>query len=333
MFKRFGGTVPLLLGVALAISALGGCSAQTAPAHRSLGDLSIPVSVPKANGEPISLKSVPLRAAAAKYVPEGVRVYSLVYWSRGERCQAYLDVPAGSGSYPLLVELHGGIIVSGDPVHYTGYPTIGPLEAAVVASTQAISYLPNYVGYGSSQGTPGDPYQNYRDVVNGLAALGRISGLHVLPHATYLWGFSMGGDVAMILAAHDPDVRAAELVSPYPGPVAMMKWMNAQTQDALGSGDLGDYATFLSQYGQNLSAPWYQENSYSYSAIQIPVLIIGGTKDQGFPPPLLRAMYQGLKRNDSHVTIRFFPGGHAPQSAAVLKTEDAWFKAHGLRLR
>ncbi len=330
-----GGTIrKALAAVSLLIAAvvlLGGCSSQPSSARGSTDGLSLPHLATKVDGEPIGLKPVSLPASVARHLPKGLKVLSLVYWSRGLRCQAYLDVPAGKGPFPLLVELHGGEIFSGDPVHYTGYPTIDPSIAAGIATAHAISFLPNYGGYGQSQGTPGDPYQNYRDVVNGLSALRQISGLHILADATYLWGFSMGGDVAMILAAHDRNVRAAELVSPYAGPVAMMEWMDAQPQDALTSGDLTDYATMLSQYGKNLTAKWYQENSYAYSSIHIPVLIIGGAKDPGFPPALLETMATGLKRYDDQVEIRFFPGGHAPQSAAVERAEAAWFVSHGLR--
>ncbi len=290
----------------------------------------IPPATSKADGEPISLKPVSPPAAIARQLQEGLQVFSFFYWSRGVRCQAYLDVPAGKGPFPLLVELHGGELWNGYPQGYTAYAA-EPANAAAIATSHAISFLPNYAGYGPSRGAPGDPYQNYRDVVNGLLALGRISGLHVLTRATYLFGFSMGGDVAMILAAHDRNVRAAELVSPYPGPVAMMKWMDALGIGSLSAMDSVDWGAMVDHYGSDLNAAAYRNDSYVYSSIHIPVLIIGGTKDPGFPPPMLRAMYHGLKRYDSQVTLRFFPGGHAPDSTAVNQAEAAWFNAHGLK--
>ncbi len=294
------------------------------------GGLAIPPATSKADGEPISLKAVSLPAAIARHLPKGLQVFSLFYWSRGVRCQAYLDVPAGKEALPLLLELHGGELWNGYPPGYTAY-AVDPSIAAGIATNRAISFLPNYAGYGPSRGSPGDPHQNYLDVANGLAALGRISGLHVLPRATYLVGLSMGGDVAMILAAHDRNVRAAELVSPYPGPVAMMEWMNAQGVGSLTALDSLDLAAMVDHYGGDLNAAAYRNDSYVYSSIHVPVLIIGGTNDPGFPPPLLRTMYHGLKRYDSHVTIRFFNGSHAPDSTAVNQAEAAWFNAHGLK--
>ena len=120
--------VSLVLGL---LPLLAGCSIGQGPPASSA--LSIQTAKHRrANGTPIALEPVRLSKSALAHVPTGVRIYSLTYWSRGLRCQAYLDVPSGGRAYPLWVLLHGGDIW-GEPGHYNGFPVMSPSFAAVTA--------------------------------------------------------------------------------------------------------------------------------------------------------------------------------------------------------
>ena len=103
-------TRPLACALSL-LGLAGGCSPLTAPSHAEFETVAITSAhYGRRNGAPISLTPARLQPSLARLVPRGVAIYSLFYWSRGLRCQAYLDVPAGRGPHPLLVELHGGYI-------------------------------------------------------------------------------------------------------------------------------------------------------------------------------------------------------------------------------
>lgn len=281
----------------------------------------------KANGYPISLREYP----AAQYsalMPKGQRMYSLRYRSRGLNVQGYLDVPPGKGPFPILLFLHGGDPAP-EPGHYTGFPVYSPKLAAESSNAHSIVFIPNYGGYGPSQGTVCSPFQCLLDVENGLRALTHLRGLHVKPDATYPFGFSLGGYLAMALAAHDPQVRAVVLDSPWPGALAFEGWANLQTMDAL---DVEFWVMLRGAFGSNLTAAVYRQNSVPFQAIHVPTLIIAGTRDTTIPPSLIRYLYRALEASGVDAKLEFVPGGHAPITLQVYRAVQKWLQPQGFRL-
>ncbi len=313
----------LLLASALTI--LAGC---TTVQQLSLQPAGAPDS--KANGTPISLVPVKVPASAEKYLPLGERIFSLTYWSRGLRCQGYLDVPAGQTALPLLVELHGGGVWA-NPGHYYGFPVITPSVAAEFAQPSLIVFSPNYGGYGPSQGTIGDSHADFIDTMNGLTALTHISGLRIRQHDTFLAGASLGGMVALLMADQDKEVRGLELISPWPGAKQAMAWLGTQSSASLSYTDLYSLANVGRLCGPSLSSAWCAANSVPYSQVKVPVLLLGGTHDTTIPPDMLKAMYAALKQFDPRVQLNFVSGGHVPETKAAWDIEREWFKTHGLR--
>lgn len=310
---------------------LAGCGAGGARSAAPQGPIHVLPGAKsgRADSTVISLNAVTLPPALKERLAKGIQVYSLRYWSRGQRAQAYLGVPTSKGKHALYIQLHGGDIF-GQSVHWGGP---GPVTLSVVvgyALPGVVSFFPNYLGYGLSDGVPGDPAQDFRDVQNGLVALAHISGMNVAAHRTYLQSYSMGGDVAMMLAASDPDVRAVEMISPYPGARIMMLWMDKVGQAALTADDLIDRTTMISQHGTNISSAWYKDNSFDSAKVHAPVLIIGGLSDPGFPPGLLQFMASTLRKSGVEVALRLFPGGHGPASPPVIAEEINWLRAQGL---
>ncbi len=317
----------LIFSLVLLLPLLAGCSmAQGSPAAPALSIQT--AKHRRANGTPIALEPVRLSKSARAHVPKGVRIYSLTYWSRGLRCQAYLDVPGGGRAYPLWVLLHGGDVWA-EPGHYSGFPVMTPAFAAGAAQPDAITFLPNYGGYGPSQGDVGDGYDDYVDVMDGFTALRQITGLHVRPRDTVLSGASLGGIVALLTAAHDQAVRGVVLISPWPGAEEMASWLRSQPTAKLSTDDQL-YAISLSETcSSGLESGWCRRNSAPYQDIKVPVLIVGGTRDPKNPPGVLRAMASDLRRYNTHVELRIVPGGHAPMTAAAGAIEHAWYAAHG----
>ena len=317
--------LPALAALALVAAALGGQAPQ--PAAQPAALTVVGSDEAPQPGDPISLRLAPLPPFAPVTQP-GSRVWSLTYWSRGLRCQAYLAVPGGKGPYPLLVELHGGF-ATGLPYHESAVGT-SAAQAEQASSLPAVVLLPNYGGYGPSQGIVGDTQDDLIDTVAALKALGQIRGLRVQRADTYLAGSSLGGAIALMLAAQDRAVRAAIIVSPWPGARLAAQWYTTQVGH-LTRDDLDGYGELLA-YGSDLSTPWYRGNSPVLSRIAVPVLIIAGTWDPIVPPGMVRSLYRALRRHDRSVALRFFPGGHGPRGQAVSTAEATFLTRHGLPL-
>ncbi len=280
-------------------------------------------------GTPISLTPAIVSSSPESEIPAGTGIWSLTYWSRGLRCQGYLVVPSGQKTLPLLIVLHGGFPL-GLPNHDSEVSS-SAAEAAGTAHADGVVFLPNYAGYGPSQGQVGDTRDDLIDTLNGLKALRDIRGLRLAPDFTYLVGSSLGGAIALMLAERDRAVRAAVLVSPFPGAILAMRWM-ARSFPNMTEDDLAQYGQFNVSHGDSLDTAWYRLNSPDFARIHIPVLLIGGTHDPIVAPGMLRSLYAALRRHDRTVALRFFPGGHGPQSPGVDLAEVDFLARHGLYL-
>ena len=316
--------VVVLLCSLLLLLLLAGCAASVPLAiNRGLRDH-------HTNGEVAVF--TPVTNNTGIFVAPGINMYSLVYWSRGHRVQAYVDVPPGKGPFPLIIYLHGGYQVPeplpGQSFH-VDYWAVTPRHAAFFSQYGMVSFIPNFSGYGPSHGSIGDAHDNYLDTMDGLRALSHLSAVH-LEHKIFLIGTSMGGGVAMFLAERLTDVRAMELISPYPGAHLFMGWMESQRFAALDTQDQAEYLDFFTTHGSNLSTKWYSANSVAFRLIDIPVLIIAGSKDPILPPALEILLYHHIRKHDRQVQIRFYPEGHDPVEASALTKETQWFTNNGL---
>lgn len=263
----------LLLSAVLPLLALSGCAPTGTSLPQAIADYGrLAAFGTKAPGYPISRTRLKVRFPAN--APAGERMYSLYYWSRGQEVQGYLNVPPGKGPFDLLVALHGGYLTGVG--QHTDYSVYARSDAVGTAMTDTI------------------------DTMNGLKALSRL-GLHIRRNATYLYSRSLGGYVAMMLAAHDSQVQASVLRSPDPGAIEYMTWINNTKYP--GPYAIGARTGRYQAWGTDLTAKVYRQNSFPYRDIHTPVLIIGGESDRTFPPPLLTAMYH-------RASLQFFPGGH-----------------------
>ncbi len=272
-------------------------------------------------GDPIRLTKV-----GVSTLYPGVKIFSLLYWSRGREVQGYLDVPPERTPLPLVVSLHGGYLTS--RAHYNGYPAVTKQGAIEAAEQGNVVFLPNYGGYGESPGTVGTPYDDFLDVRNGLRALDRLHKFRIQPHATYLLGASTGGFVALKLAEADNQVKAIALLSPWPGFTLFREWV--QAAKSVDPDDQGDMQLLTTTYGTNTASAAYTHNSLLLDEIHSPVLIIGGTSDAIIPPDLLLDLYSGLRAHNPNVTLKFVKGGHAPATSQEQQLMYDWLSSQGL---
>lgn len=320
-----------LLGIALVAGVLvGGAGCSAALSRTGTGLVVEQASRAKVDGYPISLRALP-QAKYKSYMPRGQRMYSIRYWSRGLDVQGYLDVPPGKGPFPVLVYLHGGEVIPLDS-HYHGYPVYTPVMAAESANADSIVFVPNYGGYGPSKGDIGSPYDCMVDAADGLKALSHVKGLQVKSNATYVFGFSLGGFVALALAQHDPQVRAAVLDSPWPGTLAFDAWTSQVGMIHLDKDDLNLLDEVAWAYSPDFNATLAHMNSVQFNKVRVPVLIIGGGKDPIIPPSLVRALYGDLRAAGVETTLHFLPGGHAPITLQMYRIAQKWLLPRGFHL-
>lgn len=248
------------------------------------------------------------------------------------KVQGYLDVPPGEGPFPLVLILHGGEMIGGEvygaPFHDNAFPAWDADRAASTAYfNNAVVFMPNYAGWGESSGYVGSAYDDYVDAMNGMRALSHIQDLHIASE-TYLYGTSVGGDVAMLIASHDPLVKAMFLWSPYPGASETLKWLEDQPQASLSVDDIAILGDFIRMFGQDVSSQIYRENSPDYRDIDVPTLIIAGDRDPYYPESLMRDAYGQLSKHDHQAELHFFPGGHAPDAPAVDQLSWKWMEGN-----
>jgi dipeptidyl aminopeptidase/acylaminoacyl peptidase len=152
----------------------------------------------------------------------GYSKHAATWTSAGSTMTGVLDVPDGTGPFPVVVVNHGYVPVGQYYVGQDSNKYADPLAAAGF-----VTLSPDYPGYaGSGPGTPGVP-----PIVNeAISDMDLISALSRLPQAdatrVAVAGHSNGGGVSLILLAADSRVKAAVLYAPVSSDMAdnARKW-------------------------------------------------------------------------------------------------------------
>jgi pimeloyl-ACP methyl ester carboxylesterase len=273
----------------------------------------------KKNGSPISVTQIQNpKFTPYAGMPQGTKLYSLMYWSQGNQVQGYVVVPPSSTPLPLIVNLHGGYEFRGD-FHTDKPPTVTKQVAEDWVERGYINFLPNYAGYGLSGGDVGGDYGSYLDAKYGLQALFATFGSKIEKRHTDLYGASMGGFVAMKLAETDNQVKAIVLLSPFPGASDFVSWIQSQPSNQINKLNMSNYFYILNQGKTHNHPSWYIKNSLVFKDIKVPVLIVGGESDPIIPASLLSQLKAKLSKYDANVELNLVPGGHAPTSYKVME--------------
>lgn len=143
---------------------------------------------------------------------DGFTRYLMSYPSDDLTIYGFMNIPAGSGPFPVIVAVHGYI----DPAVY-GTLDYTTRYADDLARAGYLVLHPNLRGYGPSDQGP----NLFRvgmaiDVLNLVAIVRQTGGLPgelvaANPESIGLWGHSMGGGISLRVITVDPDIRAAVL--------------------------------------------------------------------------------------------------------------------------
>ena len=144
--------------------------------------------------------------------------YSIRYLSDGLNIYGFMNIPKGTGPFPVIVSIHGY-------VPYGQYDPFNPAHdsADFLAEHQFIVIHP-----GLRNHAPSDSGDNLLrvgmaiDVLNLIASIKAQSGLpaelaSANPDQIGLWGMSLGGEIGLIVLTASPNIKAAVLYSPLSG--------------------------------------------------------------------------------------------------------------------
>jgi dipeptidyl aminopeptidase/acylaminoacyl peptidase len=216
------------------------------------------------------------------------------------RVPAYLRMPQGLGSFPVVVLLHGGA-PSPETTYLLGR-TMNPPTADFVAAGWAvmlIDYHPN-------------PTQPTSDRADALAAIAYTRKLpHIDSDRVALYGGSHGGSVISRLASH-VDVRAGIMCAP--AVLDLYEISKVIDQGVEVASILKKMvADAPKRYGAPLSQVIRDPPKYNYESalleaaqVRIPVMIINGRNDTSAPIAVTQAYVDKLRAAGKEVAT-FFP--------------------------
>lgn len=301
--------------------ATGGCGPG------AVTTVKIPISRKPHNGMVVSYHVLhPLR------LPSGVRLYQIYYWSRGVKVEAFLSEPNQFGRYPLVVNLHGGAAWPLDETHYPLGYSLGSMVA--LATRAAVMLYPEYQGYLNSSGTIRGLETNVVNTIDAITVAHTFG--EVRRNDTYLWGYSMGGGVALLTAERDHHVKAVVAVSPFVGLTDVASWARAHPALTLQQDVSGQMPLILVPYGDAIHSETYQERSPHPSQISAPVLLLQGTVDPHVAWQTVVLFYHQMEADHRLVKLVLYPGGHhglhSRYGAQSTEQIRLWFARYGLRL-
>jgi uncharacterized protein len=224
--------------------------------------------------------------------------YLISYPSDGLTIYGFMDVPTGTGLFPVILVLHGYV----SPVNYQTL-TYTTHYADALAEAGYLTIHPNYRGYPPSD--TGSRPNLFRvgfavDVLNLVALVKQHGGQtgpleKANPQAIGLLGHSMGGGIGLRVITVDPGVKAAVLYGAMSGDEKanaerLMTWSGGQR----GKDELAAPDTIV-----KLVSP-----SNYLDRIKSAISIHHGESDQTVPPQwssILFSQLQGL-----HKTVEYF---------------------------
>lgn len=123
--------------------------------------------------------------------------------------KAYLNVPKGTGPFPVVIYLHGGLgpIVAGDPK----------------AVSAAIAKL-GYIGFAPVRGKNSTIPDNVKEMMAAIEYVKQLDNVDSKQMA--IVGFSRGGLLAYMASTRRTDLKAFVLMAPAPGGGALRRFMS-----------------------------------------------------------------------------------------------------------
>jgi len=144
--------------------------------------------------------------------------YSIHYASDGLNIFGFMNVPKGTGPFPIILSIHGYAA-------YGNYDLFNPAQdsADVLAANQFIVIRPGLRNHPPSD--TGDNLLRIGMTVDVMNLIALLKAKETLPpelanantERIGLWGTSMGGEIGLRVITLSPDIKAAVLYSPLSG--------------------------------------------------------------------------------------------------------------------
>jgi dipeptidyl aminopeptidase/acylaminoacyl peptidase len=253
--------------------------------------------------------------------------YTVSYSSENLKQYALMLVPTGqmpASGWPVVVVNHGHIA----PRQYS---TVSSYKntSAYYAAAGFLVLKPDYRGLGNSQGTT-SPFisrnQYAVDVLNLVAAVKSLPGAD--PGNIFLYGHSLGGDVALQTAEVSDQIKGATLWAPAVTsyPESLTYFSRRHTPSPTDSTfDQAALDRFISLY------PAGQFSALDNTAkVQIPLIIQQSTTDQSVPYSWGQQLYNILKNSGKNVTFYSYPNDNhdiAGHWSQALSRDVAFFRS------
>ena len=230
--------------------------------------------------------------------------YYITYKSGELKISGIMNVPKGTGPFPLLVLNHGYI----DPAVYTNGRGL-KREQDYLARQGYVVVHPDYRNHADSDKDPtvehGLRLGYAEDVINAIKAV-RSAGLsYVDGERVGMLGHSLGGGIALTVAVAQPDlVDAIVLFAPVSADARdnFERWTTRRPEVA---------QAIIAEYGLSEENPRFWDDISPikfFDQVEVPILIHHGTVDEDVPLRWSERTAQALKGVGKDVTLEIYPG-------------------------
>ena len=190
---------------------------------------------------------------------------------------------AGTPPYPAVILLHG---FAGHAHNMVGLARTCTANGYAALALSLRGWL----------GSDGESDQGLRQPLDVLAAIDWLAKRPLVDKERIaVVGASMGGQVALLVAAHKPPIRA---VASFYGPTDLARWREANP--------------FIRDYLDDLCGPEglpVRSPILRVAQIDAPVLLVHGDRDENVPVEQVQAMAEALKSHGKEVETFIVPGG------------------------
>ncbi|MCS6868971.1 MAG: alpha/beta fold hydrolase [Thermus sp.] len=220
------------------------------------------------------------------------------YLSDGLRVHGFANLPKGRGPFPVVVVLHGYV----EPSRYRLLAYTTPY-ADFLAERGFLVLHPNYRGHPPSQGEPASGLRHAYavDVLHLLAGVRQGAFPQADPSRIALFGHSMGGGVAQVVALVDRGLKGVVLY----GSMSGDERRNLERIRFWSRGRRG---------GELLTLPpkvLEQASAWTYlGEVSLPFSVHHGTQDAQVPPEWSWELCRRLKALGKPVECFSYPAGH-----------------------
>jgi len=230
--------------------------------------------------------------------------YYITYKSGSLKISGIMNVPRGSGPFPVLILNHGYI----DPAVYTNGRGL-KREQDYLARRGYVVIHPDYRNHADSDKDPDVDY-NFRlgymeDVINLIDAVQKSELSYFDKEHIGMLGHSMGGGVAQTVMVVRPElVDAFVLFAPVSSDYRdnFEKWTRSRVETA---------ERIVATYGSPSDNPTFWESispATFFENVSSPIMIHHGTEDESVPLEWSQHTYDLLLEHDKQVTFYIYNG-------------------------